>query len=66
MKGVAYKLKHIRWKFDEKQSVTEDFKSKQQKSFISLNIATTFILQIFSSIHPAPILLQPCYLFLLF
>ena len=61
MKGVAYKLKHIRWKFDVKQIITEDFKSKKQKPFISFDsVTTSLILQNFS--NP----LQQCHLFLLF
>ena len=48
-------------------NITEHFKSKQQKSFISLNTLTTsLIFQTFSSSLPAPILFQLCHPFLLF
>ena len=66
MKKVAYKFKHIRWKFDVKQNIKEHFKSKQQKSFIPFNIVTTLlILQNFANPLPDPVLFQPCDLFLL-
>ena len=57
MKGITFKFKHIRWEFDVKQNKREQFKSKQQKSFISFNIETTLlILQNLSNPFPAPIL----------
>ena len=54
MKRVTYnKFKHIQWKFDAKQNMTEHFKSKQQKSFISYNVVTRLlILQNFSNPFP--------------
>ena len=53
MKRVAYKFKHIRWKFDVKQNITEHFKFKQQKSIISFNIVTTLLIfQNFSNHFP--------------
>ena len=60
MKRVAYKFKHIRWKFDVKQNITEHFKFKQQKSFVSL-----LILQNFFNPFPDPILFQPWHLYLI-
>ena len=67
MKRVAYKFKHIRWKFDVKQNLTDCFKFKQQKSFISFNITTKLlILQDFSNPLRAPVFVQPCHLLLLF
>ena len=59
MKRVAYKFKHIHWKFDIKQNEKKHFKSKQQTFFISFSIVTTLlILQEFSNPLSAPILTQ--------
>ena len=43
MKMVAYKFKYIRWKLNVKQNITEHFKPKQQKSFMSFYIVTTLL-----------------------